>query len=117
MPRDALAEAVAVLSRDAVTEQLLLAGYVVESEDDRVSLARDLHVTTVADLARDLGLALGLQDGDGARPGLAVILRDTGLLRDLKSAEDEILATSLADAVTREGKETEITSVAVRSAG
>lgn len=102
--RDALAEAVPVQARDAVTDQLLLAGYVVETEDERVSLARDLHVTTVADLARDLGLALGLQDSDGARPGLAAILSDMdGIqvpLRDLKLAEDEVLAAKVADAVS-----------------
>ena len=119
--RDTLAEAVPVLSREAVTDQLILAGYVVESEDERVSLARDLHVTTVADLARDLGLALGLQEGDGARAGLAAILRDAGLLpdllRDLRSAEDEILATSLADAVARADKGIDPAPVAVDSAG
>ena len=98
--RDALAEAVPVLARDALTERLISTGYMVESDDERVSLARDLHAVTLADLARDLGLALGLQDGDGDRPGLAAILSGSGilrdLLRDLRQAEDDILATPIA---------------------
>lgn len=45
--------------RDALLEALSAAGYLVTTEDLRLALARDLHETTVADLAHDLGLTVG----------------------------------------------------------
>lgn len=118
--RDTLAEAVPVLARDPVAEALISAKYIVETEDECVSLARDLHVTTVADLARDLKLALGLREHDGTRPGLAEILRASGLLpdmlRDLKSAEDSILTRPIASVIAGQKKLTELHSGEVRNA-
>lgn len=100
MSQDALAEAVPVLAREGITEKLILAGYVVEVEGESFSLARDLHVTPVAELARDMGLALGLQTRDGERPGIAEVLRTSGVLPELltalKEAEDDILKKPLA---------------------
>ncbi|MBM9593835.1 YihY family inner membrane protein [Roseitranquillus sediminis] len=63
-----LQEAAPLEGRDDVIEALLREGYAVTTEDDCLSLARDLHVTTVEDLARDFGLALGRAAGgdDGA---------------------------------------------------
>lgn len=88
--------------RDALFERLLDAGYIVVTENDRISLLRDLHVTTLADLARDLNLAIGIpadrsdqQGYDMAAPQDAL----TDMLRALHDAETAILARSLNDLI------------------
>ncbi len=106
-----LADAVPLLAREEVVDRLRAAGYIVETEDERLSLARDLHVATLAELARDTGLSLGLQAGSAERPGLAAITRRTGLLPDLltqlRDAEDTLLGQSLANVIAGPGGRTE----------
>ena len=94
---------------DALFEGLLRAGYIVVTENDRISLLRDLHVTTVADLARDLDLVIGLPasvaeaglDDDAHGPDPA---RDAlnDMLRDLHAAETAILSITLNDLIFRQ---------------
>lgn len=91
-----------------LVEHLCTAGYIVITEDDRFSLLRDLHVTTVADLTRDLNLSLGVCNSrrkepdpsshqcPGASPASGALPR---MLQDLHDAEDVILARSLNDLI------------------
>jgi membrane protein len=98
--QEKLAESVPLLACDEVVERLRGAGYISETEHGQLCLARDLHVTTVADLARDMGLALGLHVGEVQRPGLAAIARSTGGLPDLLvrlwDVEDDLLGETVA---------------------
>ena len=55
-----LVDAAPLEARDEIVEQLTTAGYLVETENGCIALSRDLYVTTLHDLARDLGLSLGL---------------------------------------------------------
>lgn len=88
--------------RDELFEALLTSGYIIVTENDRISLLRDLHVTTLADLARDLNLAIGLPVAqsdprqDVATPDPDALTR---MLRDLHDAETRILGTSLYDLI------------------
>jgi len=86
--------------RDELFERLRIAGYIVVTEDDRVALMRDLHVTTVADLARDLDLALGASQPTQEKVdtwSVPAALPD--MLQDLHAAEMTILARSLHDMI------------------
>jgi len=94
--------------RDELFERLRSSGYIVITEDDRVSLLRDLHLTTVADLARDLGLSLGVCNSHGMES--VPSSRDYAgrspisgalpcMLQDLHDAEAVILARSLNDVI------------------
>ena len=93
---------------DELFNTLHESGYIVKTEDDRIGLLRDLHITTVADLARDLGLSLGAAASCGnelerstptctgdtaASPGLP------RMLQDLHAAETTILKQSLNDVI------------------
>lgn len=102
--QEKLAESVPLLARDEVVERLRGAGYISETEDGRLCLARDLHVTTVADLARDMGLALGLHIGEAQRPELAAVARSTGGLPDLLvrlwDVEDDLLGETVSAVIT-----------------
>ena len=94
--------------RDDLFEHLCSAGYIVVTQDDRIGLLRDLHVTTVADLAQDLGLSLGAPEltppasapdqpqmnGTAAAPSALPLM-----LKDLHDAEASILARCLTDVV------------------
>ena len=86
--------------RDALFEGLLSAGYIVVTENDRISLLRDLHITTVADLARDLNLVIGVpaedtrQGDDNPAPDAL-----SDMLRDLHDSESAILSTTLNDLI------------------
>lgn len=92
---------------DEVFNNLLASGYVVITQDDRIGLLRDLHVATVADLARDLSLSLGistLPDSDTGTPPASGDLRN--ILGALHCAEAAILERPLYDvmfAVTSKG--------------
>lgn len=94
--------------RDAIFERLRGAGYIVTTDDGRISLLRDLHVTTVADLARDLELSLGAgipegtvtepSDRQGGRAG--PVCRDLpAMMQLLHEAEAAILAPSLHELI------------------
>ena len=88
--------------RDELFEALLTSGYIIVTENERISLLRDLHVTTLADLARDLNLAIGLPVAQpDPRQDVATPHSDalTDMLRALHDAETSILGTSLYDLI------------------
>ena len=62
--QDQLAAAVPLDARDGIVETLRAKGYLVTTDEDRVAVARDLNTATIADLARDLDLSLGLTGED-----------------------------------------------------
>lgn len=89
---------------DELFDTLRTTGYVVVTEDDRVGLLRDLNITTVADLARDLGLSLGVRapQGGGAEPCAEASSMSGDLhrmLSELHTAETGILHRSLNDVI------------------
>ena len=93
---------------DEVFNSLRSTGYVIVTEDDRVGLLRDLHITTVADLARDLGLALGVGVSRRNEVGPSHQVRTEAtsdsddlscMLQDLHAAETTILERSLNDII------------------
>jgi membrane protein len=89
--------------RDELFEALLRAGYIVVTENDRISLLRDLHITTVADLARDLNLVIGLP-AEEARQGDDTPAPDalSDMLRELHNAETAILSKTLAQLIFKD---------------
>jgi membrane protein len=101
---EALADAVPLDARDSVVEALRTRSYVAATDQDGFTLARDLRHTTVADLAHDLDLTLGLDVRDSADAEVAAKL-DTKLgpvptmLRDLGDAERRIMGLSLAEVI------------------
>jgi membrane protein len=101
--QDQLADAVPLLARETTLDALLKAQYVVEAKDGGLSLARDLHAVSLAQLARDLGLSLGRSSGAAERPALKRLTVSSRLLPDLLAslhrAEDEIMGVSIADAL------------------
>jgi len=94
--------------RDELFQGLRTSGYIVITEDHRVGLMRDLHITSVGDLARHLGLSLGDCTHRGMEPessshrcaegspDSAVLIP---MLQELHDAEDAILARSLNDVI------------------
>lgn len=101
---EALADALPLDARDSVVEALRTGDYIASTEEDGFTLTRDLRHATVADLARDLDLSLGL-DGvpEGQEQAAQVLDNQLGpvpaLLRQLGEAEDRILGLSLAEVV------------------
>jgi len=79
--------------RDDLFVHLRSTGYLVVTQDDRIGLLRDLHMTSVADLARDLGLALGSSEGEHDADSTAILPL---MLHDLHAAEASILARPLS---------------------
>ena len=100
---DQLAEAIPLQEREPIIGALQNVGYIVETEDERLSLARDLHSTSMSQLARDLGLTLGRRRDVVERPALKRVADSSGLLPELlvrlKHAEDEILNASIAQVI------------------
>ncbi|WP_375689670.1 YihY family inner membrane protein [Pseudooceanicola sp. LIPI14-2-Ac024] len=86
-------------ARSEVFEDLAAKGYLVETESGGVALVRDLHATTLWDLARDIGVTLGRAGAADASP----VVRDTGavhrLLQKLGQAEADVLSVPIADLV------------------
>ncbi|MGK7653689.1 hypothetical protein ACSQ76_15095 [Roseovarius sp. B08] len=107
-----------LLSRDATLEALLEANYIVETEDGRLCLSRDLHRVTVAELARDIGLSLGRTRDLADRPALENVADTTGTLPELlirlREAEDNILNRSIASVIAGRDPEPEETSGAIK---
>lgn len=112
-PQEKLQDTAPLDIRDELFEGLRKSGYIVVTEDDRVSLLRDLHVTSVGDLARDLGLSLGACIPGGMNPDPSSGQFDERflssgtlpcMLRDLRSAEDEILARSVNEVIFTESQ-------------
>jgi len=87
--------------RDEIFEGLHNSGYIVVTEDHRMGLVRDLHITSVGDLARHLGFSLGESDLPGSRcaEGSTDPAELSRMLQDLREAEDAILAQSLNDVI------------------
>ena len=98
-----LIESVPLEARDEIFDALHRSGYLSQTEEGRVALARDMHTTTVFDLACDMKLPLGrMPDQDH---GLPVEIADrlasetteiVAMLERLHEAETDILAAPLA---------------------
>lgn len=104
----ALQDAAPLDIREDIVARLERTGYVVKTESDCYSLSRDIYLTTVADLARDLGLALGLDpapiaEDDPHRRAFDDLRRAAGSLPEVLSrlhdAESAILNRPLAEVV------------------
>lgn len=100
--------------RNEVLEQLRTHEFVLTTEDNKLCLARDLHTTTVRDLADELGLVLGvrLSELEDERPGhssLPMVERQTGslprILQRLHDAETAILDRTIARVIADEPDE------------
>lgn len=102
---EALADAVPLDARDAVVEALRARGYIAATDEEGFALARDLRHTSVAALARDLGVSLGhdgARDEEEAEVAQALDARlgpVPALLRQLGAAEARILGPSLAEVI------------------
>ncbi len=101
VPPERLTDLVPLDVRETLIEELRSHGYIAVAADDTLSLARDLNATTVADLARDLDLALGATAARApADSALAGIAGATGalprVLERLAHAEEEVLGRTLA---------------------
>ncbi len=102
-----LAEALPIDDREAVVDALRAKGYVVMTEEGGYALARDLHVTPLSRLARDLGLTLGM---NAEEPELAAERRTARRLdatagrlaerlTELYRAEERALGLTIAEAL------------------
>lgn len=98
-----LVDAVPLEARDEIFDALLRSGYLSQTEDSCVALARDMYTTTVYDLAYDLKLPLGVKpDRDSAIPDEIVerLAAETtatrAMLERLHEAEVDILSSPLA---------------------
>jgi len=105
-----LIEAAPLEARDEIFDALHRSGYLTQTEDGRVALARDMHSTTVFDLAADLKLPLGVMpDREYGLPvGIAERLASEttavgAMLERLHEAETDILALPLARILTPAG--------------
>lgn len=119
-----LAEAAPLEARDEIVDTLHEAGYLVQSDDGRVSLARDLHTTTALDLARDLGLSLGVdpeRESDLPTEITKCLASDTAAVQEilgrLFEAETHILDRSLAQLIADNAEEGEMVNVKKLSRG
>ena len=112
--QDQLAAAVPLDARDGIVETLRAKGYLVTTDEDRVAVARDLNTATIADLARDLDLSLGLTGEDRipdadleeqvAPEDLSQLDSTSGhlpeILSTLHEAEARILGQSISDVIS-----------------
>lgn len=98
-----LIDAVPLEARDEIFDGLHRSGYLIQTEGGHVALARDMHSTTVFDLAADLKLLLGIMPEPHVTIRAEIVERlsaDTksarAMLELLHAAEMDILATPLA---------------------
>ncbi|MGY9048162.1 hypothetical protein P775_07445 [Puniceibacterium antarcticum] len=103
LDEEALASAVPLEAREDILVLLCATGYIVETEQGRVAISRDLHSTTLFDLVRDMGLLYSIDPSHSPDLPDSIACRlenRTGsvhqLLNQLHSAEDDILAVPLA---------------------
>ncbi len=87
-----VADVIPLRFRDELIAKLLGQSYLVETKDQRLSLSRDLHQTTLADLARDLDLTLGTSISPETADGPL----ETILMR-LRQIQDDTMGISLAE--------------------
>ena len=66
---DQMATALPLDCRDQLLEDLRQSGYLNGSDDDKIVVSRDLHRTRLIDLARDLGLSLGVRAHERSETG------------------------------------------------
>jgi membrane protein len=106
--QDDLAAAIPLEARDGIVETLRAKGYLVTTDDDSYSLSRDLHAVTVAELAHDLGLTLGLSAEDREHDDLGVVEERSletvtgflsGMLETLHASEKELLGRPVAEVI------------------
>jgi membrane protein len=99
-------------ARDGLADALRQAGYLSMTERGEYALTRDLHATSLVQLARDLGLTLGLDtqavvgasDRRAARRLDAATGDLAGQLAEVFTAEERILGMSIASLLeTAEG--------------
>ncbi|MDF1792192.1 MAG: YihY family inner membrane protein [Thalassobaculaceae bacterium] len=101
---EALADALPLDARDSVVESLRVAGYIAATDEDNYSLIRDLRHATVADLARDLGVSLGLIRHKEENEDMVQALDEKlgpvpDLLSRLADIEEKLLGVSLAEVI------------------
>ena len=102
---EALTEAVPIEVGGSLVERLRETGYIAVTEDECYALTRDLHNTTLIDLARDIGLSLGLEETaprEEVLQALACDLDASGgrlpsLLRELAEQENRLLGVTLGE--------------------
>lgn len=93
---------------DDLFDSLRATGFIVQTENDRIGLLRDLHLTTLGDLARELRLSLGASTETADDLAPSMIARGPFLsslpaaLQDLHAAEAEILSMPLHDLIFEE---------------
>lgn len=116
MDEQELVEAAPLEARDEIFDALQRSGYLCQTEENRVALARDMHTTTVFDLAADLNLQLGVMpDRDTALPVEIVerLAPETtavyAMLERLHDAEVGILDLPLARILSSKG-DTEVSA-------
>jgi len=102
-----LIDAVPLEARDEIFDALDRSGYLVQTEDGGVALARDTHTTTVFDLAADIGLPLGLPPDRKSEMPDEIVERLSGemaathaMLGRLHEAEIQILDVPLAEVMS-----------------
>lgn len=107
---DQLQETGSLDLREEIFGQLQKSGYLVITEEDKVGLLRDLHVTTLAELADDLSLLLGVDMLEAAQAGRSgqsrtLATSHTGtlpqMLCQLHRAETSLLGINLYDIIFR----------------
>lgn len=91
---------------DELYDHLAQQRYITITEDDRVALLRDLHITSVADLAKDMGLLLGSLHEASAETSSDAMVNERSvaaevrrLLEALYDAETALLERSLHDVI------------------
>ncbi|MCY0093111.1 YihY family inner membrane protein [Hoeflea ulvae] len=111
-----LVETIPIEARDEIYNILQASGYVLQTEDSSVVLARDLHTTTVFELATEMELALGIATDHKAETGLEAIDgldEETAaihrLLTELSDAESRILGCPIVDVIANRCDETRMT--------
>lgn len=102
-----LIDAVPLEARDEIFDALHGSGFLVQTEDGRVALARDMHTTTLFDLASDLGLPMGaIPERKSSLPPEVVERLEAetaptrNLLHRLHDAEAQILDRPLAQIIS-----------------
>lgn len=110
-----LVETIPIEARDEIYNALQASGYLLQTEDGHVALARDLHTTTAFDLAKDMELSLGMAPARDGEPGMEMtdeLASQTAeihqLLADLFQSEAQILGRPLVEIIaSRDGENAE----------